>query len=161
VTAEFDRPPWYFVDFAMAIADDRLKDIYSHWQSIGEEGDVPRVDRFDPLDLIRHLGQLFIVRVEAGGAGDAEALLRYTLIGTKLVDVLGRDATGAVVDETFPADHPVGQVYRYLLIHRVPARTHGRLDWVDKEYRRFESVLLPLAEADGRISKILGAAVYL
>lgn len=156
----FDRPPWYFVDAEMAIVDEQLRTVYRHWQSLGNGADVPSADRFDPLDLIRVLGQLFIVRVEPGDGGRDEAVLRYTLIGTRLVETLGRDATGKVVTDTFPPDHPVGRVYRHLIANRIPVRTHGRLDWVDKDYRQFESVLLPLADPGGRISKVLGAAVY-
>ncbi len=145
----------------MAIEDDGLQDVYRHWQSLrGSEGDVPAVGRFDPLDLVRHLGHLFIVKVETGGDGSDEPLLRYTLIGTRLVEALGRDATGKMVADTFLPDHPAVGVYRHLLRHRIAARTHGRLDWMDKDYRRFESILLPLADADGRIAKVLGAAVY-
>ena len=160
MTEEFDNPPWYFADLSMAIEDDRLAEIYRHWQSIAVAGEVPPVDRFDPLDLARHLGQLFIVRVEPGGVASDEPLLRYTLIGTRLVEALGRDTTGLPVADTFPSGHPVARVYRHLLEHRVPVRTHGRLDWVDKDYRRFESILLPLAGPDGRIVKVLGGAVY-
>ncbi len=142
----------------MQIADPDLADIYIHWLSIRRTGDVPAATDFDPLDVVRHLGILFMVRVE--NPGDAEPLLRYSLIGTRLVEVLGRDTTGKVVGETFPDGHPVVLVYRHAIAHRLPVRAFGRLDWVGKEYRRFESVLLPLADAEGRIAKFLGAAAY-
>ena len=147
----------------MRIVDPRLVDIHRHWESIRGGDDVPAADRFDPLDLVRHLGDLFVVRVEDDGTGQPDAqppVLRYTLIGTRLVEALGRDATGRVVGDTFPAGHPVTEVYLDLIARRVPIRTFGRMDWVQKGYRGFESVLLPLAAADGRICKIIGAAVY-
>lgn len=159
VTSPFDRPPWYFVDFALAIEDRRLADIYRHWDALRGADVLPPADRFDPLDLVPHLGDLFIVRVEPGSSG-VEPVLRYTLVGTRLVEALGRDATGKVVGETFPADHPVNDVYRRLLKARVPVRTHGRLDWVGKDYRSFESILLPLAGPAGEVVKVVGAAVY-
>lgn len=154
----FDRPPGYFADLSMAIEDDRLAEVYRHWQSLRLGEDVPQADRFDPLDLPRQLGLLFVVRVEH--AGDDEPALRYSLIGTQLVEELGRDTTGRLVADTFPPGHPVERVYRHLLARRVPVRTHGQLDWVGKDFRRFESILLPLAGPDGRIVKVLGAAVY-
>ncbi|WP_189990834.1 PAS domain-containing protein [Thalassobaculum fulvum] len=155
-----NRPPWYFVDFDMQVANRRLVDIYNHWRSIRDGGDVPPADRWDPLDLVQHLGHLFVVRVEAASSGDPAPDLRYTLIGTYLVDALGRDTTGRLVGDTFPEGHPVVSVYHRAIARRAPVRTHGRLDWVDKKYRSFESVLLPLAGADGRIAKFAGAAVY-
>lgn len=154
----FDRPPWYQVDFDMQIADPALADIYRHWLSIRRTGDVPVATDFDPLDVARHLGILFMVRVE--NPGDAEPLLRYSLIGTRLVEVLERDTTGKIVGDTFPEGHPVVLVYRHAITHRLPVRTFGRLDWAGKPYRQFESVLLPMADAEGRIVKFLGAAAY-
>jgi hypothetical protein len=158
VTEALDRAPWYFVDLTMAIEDARLVVVHRHWQSLREGANLPAATRFDPLDLAPQLGLLFMVRVEH--AGDGDPVLRYSLIGTQLVEALGRDTTGRTVAETFPPDHPVDRVYRHLLAARVPVRTHGRLDWVDKAYRRFESILLPLAGPDGRIAKVLGAAAY-
>jgi len=143
----------------MRIEDPRLADIHRHWSSLRVGDEVPAADRFDPLDLVPHLGDLFIVRVEPGPAGE-KPVLRYTLIGTRLVETLGRDATGKPVQDTFPADHPVRDVYRRLLEQRCPVRTHGRLDWVDKRHRAFESILLPLAGPDGGIVKVVGAAMY-
>lgn len=159
MTSPFDRPPWYYADFELQIQDQRLVAIHRHWIGLPKVGDLPAAAGFDPLDLVPHLGDLFMVRVEEDPAA-AEPALRYTLIGTRLVDTLGRDATGQLVRDTFPADHPVGAVYRRVLAERVAVRTHGRLDWVDKGYRGFESLLLPLAGPDGRIVKIAGAAVY-
>lgn len=158
MASPFDRPPGYFVDLDLRLADSRLLDIYRHWTSLKHGADVPLVDRFDPLDLGPHLGDLFVVRVEYAQGRDP--VFRYTLIGTRLVEEIGRDATNLVVGDTFPSDHPVTDVYRYLVSHRAAVRTHGRLDWVDKDYRSFESVLMPLADADGRIVKVIGAAMY-
>jgi len=144
----------------MQVVNERLVSIYNHWVLLRATGDVPAADRWDPLDLVRHLGHLFVVRVEASGPDDVAPDLRYTLIGTYLVDVLGRDTTGQLVRDTFPDGHPVSAVYHRAIALRRPVRTHGRLDWVDKKYRRFESILLPLAGSDGAIAKFAGAAVY-
>jgi hypothetical protein len=159
VASSLDRPPWYFADFDLRIEDPALVRIHGYWGSLRVGHELPPVDRFDPLDLVPHLGDLFIVRVDPRPAG-SEPVLRYTLIGTRLVETLGRDATGQVVQDTFPAGHPVAEVYRRLLQRRVAVRTHGRLDWVNKDYRSFESILLPLVGPDGGIVKVVGAAVY-
>jgi hypothetical protein len=51
-------------------------------------------------------------------------------------------------------------VYRHLIDHRVAMRTYGRLDWAMTEYRQFVSVLMPFADVENRIARIIGAAVY-
>ena len=158
----FSNPPWYFADVDLRFEDPRLVSVFRYLESLKGDAAMPAAERFDPLDLAPHLGDLFVVRVEQDAERPAggEPVLRYSLIGTRLVDALGRDATGLIVAETFPAGHPVNDVYRYLLAHRVPVRTFGRLDWASREYRRFESVLMPLAGGDGSVVKIVGAAVY-
>ena len=47
---------------------------------------IPRVERFDPLDVVPHRGDLFVVRVErdVDRLEADEPVLRYTLIGTRL-----------------------------------------------------------------------------
>ena len=159
----FDRPPWFSADLDLGISDPRLVDLYRHWQGLRGDDDVPRVELFDPLDLTRLLGDLFVVRVEDDGLGEPagrQPVVRYTLIGTRLVEALGRDSTGQIVGDTFLPDHPVTDLYRHIIARRAPIRTYGRMDWVQKSFRGFESIMLPLAGADGGIVKIIGGAVY-
>lgn len=156
----FDRFPWYFVDFEMRISDPRLVELHRYWLSLGEAGELPGAERFDPLDLPRLLGDLFVVRVERDPHEPATVTLRYSLIGTRLVEALGRDATGRTVAETYPSEHPVNGVYQYMIERRAPVRAHGRLDWVGKDYRRFEGIVMPLGDAEGRVAKFVGASVY-
>lgn len=160
MASPFDRPPAFFVDLDLRIADPRLADVHGHWNSLRTGAGPALVERFDPLDLARHLGDLFVVRVDWPEPPASEPVLRYTLIGTRLVEALGRDSTGLTVSDTFPPAHPVNDLYRHLIARRIPVRTHGRLDWLNRDYRRFESVLLPLVDTGGRVAKIIGAAVY-
>ncbi|WPZ33744.1 PAS domain-containing protein [Thalassobaculum sp. OXR-137] len=117
---------------------------------------LPKASRIDPLDLRPHLPDLFMVRV----AGDGQEFT-YSLIGTRITEILDRDATGRTVADTFPADHPIVEIYRLICRRRIPVRTHGQVSWVDKEYKSFESVMMPLTDDEGTVIKILGAAVYL
>jgi hypothetical protein len=137
VATPFDRPPWFFADLDLGISDPRLVDLYRHWQGLRGDDDVPRVELFDPLDLTRLLGDLFVVRVEDDGLGEPagrQPVVRYTLIGTRLVEALGRDSTGQIVGDTFLPDHPVTDLYRHIIARRAPIRTYGRMDWVQKSF---------------------------
>lgn len=154
-TSGLDLPPWFYVDPTAAVRHQTLQEVMAHWASLKDGADLPLASRIDPMDLRPHLRDLFMVRVGKDGQD-----FTYSLIGTRITDILDRDMTGRKVEETFPPGHPVLDVYR--LIHRArrPVRTHGQVSWVDKEYKRFESVMMPLADRDGAVIKILGAAVY-
>lgn len=154
-SSEFSVPPWFYSDLEMQVEDSSLQEIFAHWRSLKGDGTLPLASKIDPIDLRAHLGNLFMVRVENGG----EEFV-YSLIGTKIAETLTRDSTGRRVEETFPQDHPILALYRLITRERRPVRTHGQLNWVDKDYKRFESVMLPLADDDGTVIKILGAALY-
>ena len=154
-TSGFDVPPWFYADLSAAVCHPTLRDLLQHWESLKDGGDLPKASRIDPLNLRPHLGDLFMVRVDHAGQ-----TFTYSLIGTRITDILDRDTTGRRVEETFPAGHPVLDVYKLIYQRRVPVRTHGQLNWVDKDYKRFESLMMPLVDDAGTVIKILGAAIY-
>ena len=154
-TSCLDLPPWFYADPTAAVRDRTLQEVLAHWESLKEGADLPLASRIDPMDLRPYLKDLFMVRVAEGGEG-----FTYSLIGTRITDILDRDMTGRRVEETFPDGHPVLDVYRLIYRQRIPVRTHGQVSWINKDYKRFESLMLPLADENGEVIKILGAAVY-
>lgn len=155
VTSDFDLPPWFYADLTATVCNRTLKDVLAHWESLKDGADLPKASRIDPFDLRPHLGDLFMVRV-----GNQGQDFIYSLIGTRITGVLDRDTTGQRVEDTFPEDHPILSIYRLIHDRRIPVRTHGQLSWVHKDYKRFESVMMPLVDDEGTVIKILGAAVY-
>jgi len=155
MSASFDVPPWFYTDFAAEVRHPALKDLQRRLDGLRAGADLPTVTAADPLDLRDFLGNLFIIAI-----GPDERDFTYTLIGTKIVDVLDRDSTGRTVAETFPPDHPITDVYVRACRERCPVRTYGQLDWVKKEHRQFESLMTPLIDGSGAVVKILGAAYY-
>ena len=150
-----DRPPWFHVDPTAAVRHPTLRDMRTHWESLKDGAELPLASRIDPLDMRRHLGDLFMVRVDNEGRD-----FTYSLIGTRITEILDRDMTGRRVEDTFPPGHPVLEVYRMIHRRRIPVRTHGQVSWIGKDYKRFESLMLPLTDPAGTVIKILGAAVY-
>lgn len=150
-----DVPPWFYADLTVDLQHPKLRALKLHWEDRKAGADLPHVDAIDPIDLQDHLGHLFMIRVDPG-----KSEYTYSLIGTTITEILGRDSTGMRVQDTFPDGHPIVEMYDYVCRNRVPIRTHGQLNWVDKDYKRFESVMLPLTDDDGAIVKILGEAIY-
>ena len=48
------------------------------------------------------------------------------------------------------------RTYRYVAEQVGPLRYHGVLSWQDRDYRHYESVLLPLAEAGAAVNMLIG-----
>ena len=99
----------------------------------------------DPAELKAHLGTLFIVE-PLPGLED----FRYRLMGSKLVQMQGRDFTRRTVREAFAGlDQALMQsiiaVYKKVLREAAPIRVRATLAWVAKEYIQFDSPHLPLS----------------
>jgi hypothetical protein len=154
-SSRFDVPPWFYADLEMQVQDPDLQEIVAHWEALRDGDALPNAALIDPLNLRKHLGNLFMVRV-----GEEGQEFVYSLIGTRIAEILARDSTGLRVEQTFPEGHPALDLYRLIYRERRPVRTHGRLNWVNKDYKSFESVMLPLVDDTGQVVKMLGAALY-
>jgi hypothetical protein len=89
---------------------------------------------------------------------------RFRLIGTRIVEGLGRDNTGKLVSEAY-GDRPEAlaqllAVFRLPLSRRVPIFARGRIFWIpDARYRRFTGASMPLSD-DGLNVNIVLAEMF-
>ncbi|MCR9254847.1 MAG: PAS domain-containing protein [Alphaproteobacteria bacterium] len=155
VHPSFDLPPWFYADLTASIVHPKLLDLRAYLDRIRDREALPNRRAFDPLEVPGLLGNLFVIKVENGGLD-----FTYTLIGTNIVQTLGRDSTGKRVEDTFAAGHPILEFYRHIARHRIPGRTYGQLRWVAKDFRDFESLMMPMVDDDGRVVKVVGGAYY-
>lgn len=136
-------PPHFNVDVTLNFHNALPPDLLAMWRERCTPGKLPARSDFDVLDMRNFMGWLCIAEVTP----DREDLV-YRLIGTRVVENVGRDMTGAVVSETLPA--PALQIFRHLMNDPRPVRTWGDVGWRNKEFRHHESLVLPLA-ADGQV----------
>jgi hypothetical protein len=116
-----------------------------------------RID-IDPLELppelLRHL---FMLDVVDGGAD-----FRYRLIGSDLVEGVGRDATGALVSEIYrdvPASlAAMNRFLRQTTTDKLPVYIEGEMDWLrgGRQRRPFRAVMLPLSADNLSVDIVLG-----
>ncbi len=151
---------WAVLDSADRLVHPLLRRLHADWQAARASGaELPGHDFVDPLRLKYLLGALLVVGVERG---DGETMrFYYRLIGTDLVARAGRDATGLWMDE-----HPDPEVARTgpqscrLCVEAAqPVRITARRVIFAKGYP-LEYLLLPLAEADGGIDRLVVAQIY-
>ncbi|MBL8835797.1 MAG: PAS domain-containing protein [Alphaproteobacteria bacterium] len=145
-TARFGDPTR--AEIVATVAHPDLHKLYDYWRARGTPGRLPSRRDIDPLDMGFMLGNLILVDVVRDPDGPAPRF-RYRLVGANLVNMLGIEMTGRMLD-----DHPDPQFRE--VAKRVYARvaedarpTAARRDAVvDGRVRRYEAIHLPLA-ADG------------
>jgi hypothetical protein len=133
-----------------------IDDLVAYWERKRAGRTGPRRADIDPAEIKIHLPYVFMLDVLDGGAD-----FRFRLIGTRIVDVLGRNSTGRRVSELF-SDEPgaPGQLqalFKLVVDRNAPVFARGRIFWApEARYRRFAGAGLPLSEDGVIVSIILG-----
>ncbi|MDF1735665.1 MAG: PAS domain-containing protein [Minwuia sp.] len=132
VTADFN------IDLALEF-DNRLPDsLLALWASRHSDGRLPARTDFDMASLRPYLGWLCLQRVTPDRSD-----MVLSLVGTKIVENVGRDSTGRTLSEILPAG--VRNIAMQLLRYPRPLRLWGAAAWRRREYLRHEALMLPLA----------------
>lgn len=135
-------PPYFSVDVDLQFRNPLPLEFLSMWNERVVQGRLPARRAFDVLELKDYMGWLCTAEVMPDCAD-----LVYRLIGTKVVENVGRDMTGALVSETLP--EAAMQIFLHLMTDPRPVRTWGSVGWQNRDFRHHESLVLPLAD-DGQ-----------
>jgi len=146
--------PWLFVDTDLRFDNSSLADFVEYWRARARGRPCPSRNDIDLAELRRYMGDMFLIDV----AGPPDEFV-YRLIGTRIVEAGGGDAAGLTVYNVFGRQNaePVLRTYRYVTEQIRPLRYHGVLSWQDRDFRHYESVLLPLAEEGAPVNMLIGA----
>ncbi|MBL0929436.1 MAG: PAS domain-containing protein [Alphaproteobacteria bacterium] len=142
------------------IASEPVRALATHWSILAKNGQAPLRERFTPLDLpARSWKNLFLLDFHAQSR---EFIVRVH--GTYLVEATGADFTGLRMNESeIPgctrralfgllqriAADGAPQYYKGETLFRPP-------NWM----RNVEQALCPLADEDGRLAAVIGAAEF-
>lgn len=144
--AELSSPPGFIVDPDLGFGEGRHAGLLELWRSRCVDGRLPARRGFDVLELRDFMGWLNIAEVLPGGDD-----LVYRLVGTGVVERMGRDITGRRVSEVLP---PTAlRIFRHLIRHPAPLRGHGAVGWRDREFLHHETLLLPLADDGATVDR--------
>ena len=115
---------------------------------------LPARRHFDPLAIPDLLPGVWLLDVQQN-----PFRIRYRLVGTRVVDAIGREVTGMWVDEAHPhlvSDQDFFSRYRTVAETKTPSRRRGRAKaWLLEDYRQIENLAVPLA-ADGTTVDMIG-----
>jgi hypothetical protein len=131
----------------------RLRACQAYWRSLAPAGVLPPYRAFDVVQVPRDLLPFLVLLDVLDGGRD----FRYRVIGTGVVQAVGRDFTGETVTEYRHRHEPpaVAEGYRRICATSTGDLYHGTLDSVGKEFIAYERLALPLAGEDGSVAYIL------
>ncbi len=148
ITPATDRAVWH----------PRCRDFHDYVQSITPGGRLPSRAQFDPTRIPTLLPQLWIVEVERD-----PIRLRIRLIGTKVVEALGKDSTGQYFDDAFPQARPEEYFDRYLfmILEKTGTwRRGGSLVDHGPVWSEVENVIMPFASDGETVDRLYAYSVY-
>ena len=129
-----------------------IHQLYDYWCSKGGGGGrVPLRSDIDPLEMHEILPNLALCEMVGHR-------FRYRLIGTRIVEFVGRDSTGKYFDELeFDHKEPFWQ-RRYVKVFAGEIlHGHDVMHWVGRDFIPYYWIGLPLLTPDGRIGQAIGA----
>ena len=141
-----EDPDW------LARASPAVKAMYRYWVSKCQGNRPPRRADIDPLEFPRLLPNISIVEVVAD-----ERRYIYRLVGTKEVEVRGRDPTGqSVLDGFFgPSLEDALRCYDTVVASRLPYYDDEPYVTPDRRYSDDETLFLPLSDDGDSVNRIL------
>jgi hypothetical protein len=134
--------------------DPLLAALVDYWERKRGDRAMPRRRDIDPLDMPRPLLP-HLDLVEFGDGGRA----RYRLIGTALVDAMGRDMTGRFLDTVLSGEHAAFVDRLYRDVQRACRPVYGlcRLGIGAGRTLRLRRLVTPLSEDGSVVTMVLGA----
>jgi len=147
-----------FVEWAPNDATDKkLLDLYTHWQSLRTGNALPYRKDFRPAAIARLLPWGFLVDV-LNNPRD----FRFRLVGSKFLTASGQELTGRLIGEAFPPEFrkEVFEGWNTVVEKGGPNWATGTV-WVkEKDFMKWQGVILPLREESGTINQLIGAAAF-
>lgn len=133
-----------------------IQDIYAYWNRKRDERVMPARTDLDPIEMKTWLPNLLLIDVVPD-----DRLYVYRLVGTREVQLRGKDPTGLPVIENSFCES-AGQAlrnYDQVVLSKAPWYDTTPLLSADRQRLSLESIFLPLSETDAEVDKILVYAV--
>ena len=134
-----------------------LRDCHDYWLHLKAGAILPSRQQFKPGDLPQHLPHITLIEVIDHG----EDFL-YRLIGTKIDEAMGVNYTGMLLSEIPNKDSRTLRFtnYRLCVKERKPVYTAGSLTYYDKDFRHYQTLLMPFSD-DGENVDIIFTVHYI
>lgn len=144
---QIDDPDW------ISRASDPIKAMYAYWRSKRRGDALPRRTDIDPADIpASFLPHITIVEVVPDGRRYV-----YRLVGTREVEIRGRDPTGKSVIEAYfgPSVEDALRCYDAAVTSGRPFYDYLPYDSADGRFTDEEDLFLPLSDDGRTINRVL------
>ena len=133
--------------------------LISYWQSAGSDQGLPSRRHIDPVDFGGLLGNIWVADVQP-----TPRRFRYRVVGTRIVEYLGREPTGKWLDEVLPRFETThtARDFDVIINEGVPRWRRGIPIRRGNSYvDTLERVSLPLASDGKSIDMVLNMTLFL
>lgn len=129
-----------------------LAGLLALWRDKASAGDLPSRSAFKTAEMRAWLGHVSLLDVV-----DDPRRFRWRLIGSRIVERMGRDRTGQWLDEIYsgPALSEFIRLYETVVAKRAPFCFAGTLRFVGKQHVAFQAVVMPLAEKGEDVNMLM------
>lgn len=145
--------------FARHLDDPLHRQAYAYWRAKRAGRRMPRRSDIDPTEI-----RLLLPNIAIAEALERDGVVRfrYRLVGTAIVDVLGKDPTGHYADEVFEgADGEfLVKLQRMVFDERRPLFCESEYSVLCDASLRAKRLLLPLSDDDNRVNQIFSLLVF-
>ena len=161
--ATFPEEAWTLRDLTILDRPESpaMHDLHAYWTVKRGARCAPGRHEIDPLEIKSHLGTLFMLDVLEAGRD-----YRYRLIGTRIVEVSGRDATGSCFSDLYASQpealNTVLRVFAPAVSEVRPVFASGQMFWLpERDFRRFEGGYFPLSTDGAEVDVLLCKMCFL
>jgi len=145
--------PDFNIDLTLRFDNTLPESLLALWISRCRAGRLPARRDFDMDSLRPYLGWLCMQRVTQDRTD-----MVLALVGTNIVQNVGRDVTGKTLREVLPAG--VRNIAMQLLRYPRPLRLWGPATWRKREFLQHEALMLPLAHDGIEIDQVMVLAMF-
>jgi hypothetical protein len=135
-----------------------VRHLYDYWLSIAPAGRLPGRQHIVPEDIVPLWSRLWMLDVSYD-----PLRYRYRRCGSEMVRSLGREVTGAWLDEVHPqllANPLSRERFRFMVATRRATWRRGPPLWThDPDHRLIETCIVPLAADGCTVDKLIAVSV--
>jgi hypothetical protein len=141
----------------LTITHPKLQRLYEYWSEKRAGRSMPARGDIDPIDMRFVIGNLILIDVIAG-----EPLgFRIRLHGTNLVEHVGYELTGKMLDELPQVEFRDLSQKSFTKVVTTKEPLQGRRDRIlDGRLRQYETLILPLSSDGSEVDRILCGLIY-
>ncbi len=130
-----------------------LRHLYGLWRSkLADDGSLPARSDFDPTEILAD----FLPYITLFDVVRSDERLRFyiRLVGTGIVEEIGRDTTGTFLDE-LPSMSRIIERAEWIVVNRQPIYVENQpLTWTSMDYKNYSALGVPLASDGTNVDKI-------